>query len=680
MLYLNEADSVFICGDLNARVGNLYDHIPDIDPLYESNEMLNCNITYDEIKAAVSRAKNGKAVGIDKIPNEVLKLNPVISVLHKLFQLIFDSSKIPSLWRKAIIVPIPKDPKNDKRVPLHYRGISLLCCISKIYTSVLNNRIISYYDSSEVEIVSDEQNGFRRKRSCNEHLFSVTSIICNRLHEKSSTFVAFIDLKKAFDFVDRQLLMYRLLLAGIDDKMYKSIRELYSSTLSCVKVNHLQTEWFEAKSGVRQGDSLSPTLFNIFINNLIVKVKNTGIGVKVGEKICNIFLYADDIALMASTENDLQTLLDVVGDWCTDWNLVINAVKSKVIHFRNKNKLQTQHTFKLNNETIEQISKYKYLGLILHENLNFSVTCDVLAKASGRALGSVTSKMKLIENLGYNTYNQLFTSGVVSVMDYGAEIWGYKDHNSAKKVTQNAIRTFLGVHKFAPLASLYGDIGWLKPQYRRWLCMIRLWNRLVSMDNHRVTKHVFLWDYNICNDNWSNEVKTILNSIDMQNNFETLTPCNIHAASCRLFEKFEGEWRNELLSKPKLRVYRLFKQSLFTENYVLINLSRFERSVAAQFRSGILPLRIETGRYQGESENERICVFCDANAIENEYHFCLHCSNYMQLRQNIISLLDNVQTNMSEDQKLMFLWENHPRQISKFIASAYLKRKKQLYK
>ena len=111
-----------------------------LDPLYESNAELNRNISFSEIEKVLLKAKNGKSVGIDQIPYEILKVDSLKPVLLSLFQLVFDTSLIPSLWRKAVIFPLLKDPSSDKRVPLNYRGISLLSCISKLYSAFVNNR------------------------------------------------------------------------------------------------------------------------------------------------------------------------------------------------------------------------------------------------------------------------------------------------------------------------------------------------------------------------------------------------------------------------------------------------------------------------------------------------------------------------------------------------------------
>ena len=132
-----------------------------LDPLFISNPLLNSTITQDEVNHAVMKAKNGKAVGVDKLPNEVFKNDCVPKALCALFQLCFESSKIPSDWLKAIILPIPKSSQNDPRIPLNYRGISLLSTTSKLFTSILNNRLLNYMESNNKFV--DEQNGFRSK-------------------------------------------------------------------------------------------------------------------------------------------------------------------------------------------------------------------------------------------------------------------------------------------------------------------------------------------------------------------------------------------------------------------------------------------------------------------------------------------------------------------------------------
>ena len=126
-----------------------------------STVFLNAIITENEIRKSVSKAKANKAVGYDNIPNEVIKNDSSIKVLHALFNGIFQSGVMPSIWKKAIIKPIPKNSAIDPKVPMQYRAISLLSTVSKLYSSVLNNRLLAF---AERNILHDEQNGFCPKQ------------------------------------------------------------------------------------------------------------------------------------------------------------------------------------------------------------------------------------------------------------------------------------------------------------------------------------------------------------------------------------------------------------------------------------------------------------------------------------------------------------------------------------
>ena len=156
----------------------------------------------------MNKLKSKKACGIDGFPNEILKCEGVFPVLVSFLNMCFRYSVIPNMWTKSVIKPIPKSSSKDPLVPLNYRGISLLSCVAKLLSGILNNRLCKYYDL--LDLLVDEQNGFRKKRSCEEHLFTLTNIIRHRKNNGISTYVSFIDLEKAFDWVDRTLVMYRL--------------------------------------------------------------------------------------------------------------------------------------------------------------------------------------------------------------------------------------------------------------------------------------------------------------------------------------------------------------------------------------------------------------------------------------------------------------------------------------
>ena len=139
------------------------------------------------------------------------------------------------------------------------------------------------------------------------------TVLRNRKLSGQETFLCYIDYKKAFDSVERHLLLFKLSQVGITGNMYRAISSLYSNPRSRVILNEHETRYFDCPVGVKQGDCLSPTLFAIFINDLASEIKNSNIGLILNETLTiNILLYADDIVLLAKNEEDLQDLLFIV--------------------------------------------------------------------------------------------------------------------------------------------------------------------------------------------------------------------------------------------------------------------------------------------------------------------------------------------------------------------------------
>ena len=141
-------------------------------------------------------------------------------------------------------------------------------------------------------------------------------------------------------------------------------------------------------------------------------------------------------------------------------------------------------------------------------------------------------------------------------------------------------------------------MGWLGCKERRFISMIRYWNRLIRISNNRLTKKIFLYDYNIKHNNWNSEIENMLESVNLLNIFQTKIMCDISLFQFKIRENLYNIWYDEIHKMPKLRTYVLFKHEYKTEEYLKMYLPRSHRSLLAQLRSGILPLRIESGRFQ----------------------------------------------------------------------------------
>ena len=281
------------------------------------------------------------------------------------------------------------------------------------------------------------------------------------------------------------------------------------------------------------------------------------------------------------------------------------------------------------------------MGIVIDENLDFNTTAKVLANSAGRALGGIISKYKKLRGLGFNTYTTLYEAGVTPILDYCSGVWGSQKFGQIDAIQNRAIRFYLGIHRFAPNLAINGDVGWISSQVRRKVNMLRLWNRMMKLDSERLTKKVFMWDWNRRKSvgNWSSDVYNIFQDLGMLNVYRDLSTINIATAKIKLHESCRQNWKVEILNVPKLRTYCIFKSTFETEPFVYRIHDRRKRSLLSQFRCGILPLKVETGRYLQIPPEDRICEFCDGNCIEDEMHLFFDCDFYSDLR---FEFLENV--------------------------------------
>lgn len=159
------------------------------------DSVMNQQITEHEIIRVLQAAKKGKAYGYDGVTVDGLKNGNTPNILYRPFNYCFLNG-VPEFCKYGIINPIPKAGGKDNRIPLHYRGITLTSSVYKLFCSVLHNRIAEWAEVND--IIADEQNGFRKKQSCLDHIATLTTIIDTRKKLKKATFCSFIDFSKAF--------------------------------------------------------------------------------------------------------------------------------------------------------------------------------------------------------------------------------------------------------------------------------------------------------------------------------------------------------------------------------------------------------------------------------------------------------------------------------------------------
>ena len=286
-----------------ARDNEISKRLEQEEKIKEFNE-LDFKITPDELHAATTSLKNNKAVGFDAISNEMLKTGygALQRSILKLFNCILCHGEYPTEWKNAYITPVHKGCSPDD--PNNYRGISILSCIAKLFNTLLTKRLDNFLEQRK--IISPLQIGFTKKARTSDHMFVLRTLIEKYTHDKNGKLYAcFIDFHKAFDRVIHTLMLYKLRTIGVSGIVYNVIKNMYVNNNLCIKMKSGFTQFFPSTIGVRQGDTLSPDLFKVFINDLPEIFGSLCCGVDIGVYHFNCLLYADDVILL-STETGLQ--------------------------------------------------------------------------------------------------------------------------------------------------------------------------------------------------------------------------------------------------------------------------------------------------------------------------------------------------------------------------------------
>ena len=188
--------------------------------------------------------------------------------------------------------------------PSQYRGITLLSVMYKAFCRILGSRLVGIIESEK--LLSDEQNGFRKGRGCIDHVLVLNLLSEIRMKTKKETYMCFIDLKKAYDSVDRDRLWGKLESMGIQEGFLDILKEIYRDVKCQVKVNEDISRQLSVGRGLRQGCVLSTTLFSLFIDDIGSSLKDNSRGVDLGNSKMSHLLYADDLVLMeANTVKNL---------------------------------------------------------------------------------------------------------------------------------------------------------------------------------------------------------------------------------------------------------------------------------------------------------------------------------------------------------------------------------------
>ena len=621
-------------------------------PLSVPPSVLESEVSCDEVRKALNKLRNGRAVGQDGIPVEVYKClsAKLVPFFTKVFNTLIELRFFPAEWSISIITPIFKS--GDPRVRSNYRGVSVITALSKWFARVMDIRLSDFAESNGLRAAT--QAGFRHGYTTFDQLLILQSVfnkfvkrekgVCHRVY------CCFIDFKKAYDLVIWERLWERLLSMGIPEKIVSAIRAYYEGAQACVKSFGGLSPTFSLSRGVKQGCPLSCTLFGLFIDAIhemlcarMAKGDLEGwIPDAKGTPLPDL-LFADDSTLLALDPQTLQALLKEIEQFCSDWGMIVNVAKTKVVVFRKGEDSDPIPRFTLSGQEVEVVQSFKYLGLHFHCTKGIAGSPEPRLAAARKATFALNQKCTATGIHNPAILCNLFRVIVMPVLFYGAQVsfpfWTRSQLEEADRLFKRFMKASLGVPLTTPDYFVYGEIAQFPISAYPLGWVVKYWNKIWA-EVHR-SHLTFL----VVSEDWDNFRKKGWASSWVAKSMNLFSESGLNL----------GHFRDRLIPDPQLQIeeyrnrfqraweqrgdhestYHLFYRRIKPEwekNRSLWIPDKKLRITLTRFRAGCYPLNAGPRHGHQHLGSDRSCPCC-GHPRETMDHFFFHCTAYDLLRR-----------------------------------------------
>ena len=383
-----------------------------------SEEDIGPSLLKDEIVNAIKDMKVKKSEGIDEIPAEFIKSlgEKATEELVKICQTIYESGEWPDDFMQTIMVPLEK--KANATECGDYRTISLISHASKIMLKILTKRTEAKAEA--INFIGEDQLGFRKGKGTREAIAILRTLGERSMQHGKDMYICFVDYEKAFDRVNWCRLMRALERIGIDWKDRRLIKNLYMGQTVMIRIDGINSKPGKIGRAVRQGCPLSPLLFNIYIEEIVREaMEKTSDGVKVGGTLVQAVRFADDQAMVSSTNAGLQRMMDVLNATSKEYGMKINIKKMKVMRISRTEEAKAK--ILIDGSSLEQVMEYCYLGSTVtsdgkcHKDIRKRI-------AMGKSAFNKRSEL-LRGKLSLQLKKRMVKSLIWSVTLYASETW-----------------------------------------------------------------------------------------------------------------------------------------------------------------------------------------------------------------------------------------------------------------
>ena len=378
-----------------------------------------CTFLVDEVKQAVTQMKRGKSDGCSSLTSDHI-INAGDDLLHHLsglFSAFCIHGTVSDDFYSSVIIPIPKNRNVSAASSSNYRGIALSSLFGKILDYIVLHRYIPLLISSEYQF------GFKRKCSTNLCSMILKESINYYLNSDSTVFVSFLDASKAFDRINYCKLFRLLFKRNLPAPILRLLINVYVNNNVCVSWAGMKSTPFIALNGVKQGAILSPILFCIYIDDLLLLLSKCGMGCYIGYHFVGVLAYADDIVLVAPTATAMRKLLAICDEYASQFDILFNSSKSKWMAFlpnrcRSLSSQIDNCGFALGGAKMERVHNYSHLGHVIASS---NKDDEDINRARFNFIGQSNNTSCYFSKLNVFTRFKLFQSYCTSF--YGSELW-----------------------------------------------------------------------------------------------------------------------------------------------------------------------------------------------------------------------------------------------------------------
>ena len=436
-------DSNKVCeifSDKYKKIFTINSNVSDSNPVSLSNKKSGryIDFTLSDINDGISQLRDG--VGMDGIHSNHLKFCPSSyrCAISELFSSFSRHNYISNNVLTGTITPTVKDRFGDLASSDNFRPVMSSSVFFRLFEYCLQKKISPFVK------LNDRQHGFRSNYSTSTACFVLKETVLNYFGSNTDVHACFIDIKKAFDSVNHETLMNKLLSYGIPVEYVDIIRYMYANQYVNVRFKSSFSSKWKINRGVRQGGVLSGLLFNIYIDSLLSNISQMKQGCKLGIHDASVIAYADDIVLLAPSLGSLQELLNTAVEEASLLDLEFNWKKSKYMVFRHKRvNCRTNCSLRIGNNILEQVITFKYLGFILSDRFS---NIDDVTRVRNKFYADFNSLLRKFHFASDNVKLILFKQFCIQF--YGAELWFYDNKYALQQFAvgyHKAIKKLLGV-------------------------------------------------------------------------------------------------------------------------------------------------------------------------------------------------------------------------------------------